>query len=697
MTVRTYEDKVRDRTSEDELAPVRASPLPAVKRVLVLAPHPDDEVFGCGGTLRLLADAGARITVAVASDGALGGSAADAGSETLIAAREAETRAAAAVLGYPPPSFWRLPDRGLRYGEALITRVREAVQSSAAELVFVPALSELHPDHQVLALAAAEALRQLGGQRSVAFYEVSAPLLPNTLIDITAVEERKREAMHCFGSQEAERPYAECVAALNRYRSYTLGHGARAAEAFFVTTAAELALGPAPLFESAMGRRRRIGAALDGADLALVSVIVRTRTNGSPGLQEALASVAAQTYPNLEVVVVDVDRSSAGDRAIPDFGGRYVARRLSTAGAPLSRAGAANAGLDAAGGRFLMLMDEEDVLLPEHVARLADALRGGARAAYSGVRMVAADGAELAVCDDPWEPAHLLGENFLPLPAVLFERSLLDAGCRFDEQLPALEEWDFWLQASRHTGFLHVPGVSALSRRHGAAGKAGSETISDTLRGHRNAVLAKWHDRRSPKDWEKALYWLVLRREEALALAASVRIESERLEKQQAALADEIARLQRHGEAAVRSGATLARNNADLTQNNAALARDLAGLTHNNAALAQDNAALTQNNAGLAQDNAALARSNETLTQANAQLGQEHAALVQSIGAQTRSNAVLAEQNAALTHTNAVLAGQNAGLAADVAAVRDALNAIKASTSWQLTAPLRWLVGLWRR
>jgi len=52
-----------------------ASPLPAARRVLVLAPHADDEVFGCGGTLYLLAQAGAAITVIVASDGALGGAA----------------------------------------------------------------------------------------------------------------------------------------------------------------------------------------------------------------------------------------------------------------------------------------------------------------------------------------------------------------------------------------------------------------------------------------------------------------------------------------------------------------------------------------------------------------------------------------------------------------------------------------------
>lgn len=252
---------------ESELMPVAASPLPAARRVLVLAPHADDEVFGCGGTLHQLAQAGATITVIVASDGALGGAKGGTKPDALIAEREAESRAAAATLGYPAPVFWRLPDRGLRYGEDLVTRLLDAMQAAQAELVFAPALTELHPDHQALALAAAEVMRRLGGERRIAFYEVSAPLLPNALIDITAAEEFKLAAMRCFRSQLAAQPYDERIAALNRYRGYTLGREVRAAEAFFMATAVELADGLSRLFESALARRRRLGFAVDGREL----------------------------------------------------------------------------------------------------------------------------------------------------------------------------------------------------------------------------------------------------------------------------------------------------------------------------------------------------------------------------------------------------------------------------------------------
>ncbi len=52
--------------------PVAASPLPAARRVLVLAPHADDEVFGCGGAIMRHADRGVPVRVVVAADGGHG-------------------------------------------------------------------------------------------------------------------------------------------------------------------------------------------------------------------------------------------------------------------------------------------------------------------------------------------------------------------------------------------------------------------------------------------------------------------------------------------------------------------------------------------------------------------------------------------------------------------------------------------------
>jgi len=612
-----------DRAIKSDLMAVAASSLPAVRHVLALAPHPDDEVFGCGGTLHLLAKAGAAITVIVASDGALGGMAGERITATQIAEREAEARAAARMLGYPEPVFWRLPDLGLRYGEVLVSRLRDAMQSAHADLVFAPALTELHPDHQALALAAAEALRRLGGERSIAFYEVSALLLPNTLIDITACEEQKRAAMRCFRSQLADQPYDEHIAALNRYRTYTLDQGVHAAEAFFMATAAALANGLMPLFESALGRRRRLGVAVEGADVPLVSVIIRSMDR--PTLAEALASVAAQTYPNIEVLVVNA--KGGPHSPLPDFSSRLVIRLIEKGG-PLGRSRAANAGLDASRGLYVALLDDDDTLDPDHLSQLVATLRkeGNGVVAYAGVRGMDPNDTKRKISrvfGEPFEDrAKLLAGNFIPSNAVLWPRQLVEDGARFDETLDVYEDWDFWLQISEVARFVYVDRITATYFTGGTSAVSPLAFDPDAVRMAMLALYGKWKDRITP-DELKALCDLYLRSKFDL--------------------------IGSQGE------------QRRLIELNTSLAQHNATLTHSNAVLAEQNAGLT-----------------------------EKRRLIEL-------NTALAQHNAALTHSNAVLAEQNAGLTTKLTTTLGEFNAIRSSTSWRLTAPLRRLIGLLRR
>ena len=83
-------------------------------RVLVLAPHPDDEIFGCAGTIASHLRQGTRVHVVVLTDGAKHGS---------IHVRNQECLAAAAILGYGTPDFWHEGDRSLVAHDALTTRL----------------------------------------------------------------------------------------------------------------------------------------------------------------------------------------------------------------------------------------------------------------------------------------------------------------------------------------------------------------------------------------------------------------------------------------------------------------------------------------------------------------------------------------------------------------------------------------------
>lgn len=226
---------------EDSFAPHKAVREIPAAGVLVLAPHPDDEVFGCGGAILKHVERRVPVRVVIATDDVRG------------AVRREESRAAARVLGYGEPVFWGLPDRALCYGEALVAAILG--EMDGVDLVYAPGLDELHPDHRALGLAAAEAVRRRGGHTALAFYEIGGLLRPNLLLDISATAVGKDNAMRCFASQLQGQRYDQQIAALNRYRTYTLASEVTAAEAYHLVWAEELVRDPLKFHWPADDRR----------------------------------------------------------------------------------------------------------------------------------------------------------------------------------------------------------------------------------------------------------------------------------------------------------------------------------------------------------------------------------------------------------------------------------------------------------
>ncbi len=188
--------------------------------VLALAPHPDDEVFGCGGAIMRHVAAGDPVTVIIVTDGGAGCDRPE--RAAYVAQRRAESWAAAALLGYGEPELWEYRDRELTCDEPLVQRLLAAVHRVGARWLYAPSPYEIHPDHRMLGLAAWEVARRMGAELDLAFYEIGAPLPPNRLLDITDLIERKRQAIACFAGQLAVQDYDRHVMALNTYRTYTL-------------------------------------------------------------------------------------------------------------------------------------------------------------------------------------------------------------------------------------------------------------------------------------------------------------------------------------------------------------------------------------------------------------------------------------------------------------------------------------------
>jgi len=222
-----------------------------------------------------------------------------------------------------------------------------------------------------------------------------------------------------------------------------------------------------------------------------VSVIARTV--GRPSFQRALDCIAAQTHRPLEIVLVDsrlTQPPTAEFRGIPV---NHVRR------GKLERIEAANAGLDAARGEALLFLDDDDEIEPTHVADLAAALSGGReRAAFSQTRLVDAAGRTERIFGGPFDRMALFRSNYLAIHAVLFERSLLAEGCRFDESLALLEDWDFWLQVSMRTAFAFTGKPTAIyhaTRGQSGAG-AGGNLDREGLLAQRERLMRKWENAR---------------------------------------------------------------------------------------------------------------------------------------------------------------------------------------------------------
>src|ERR1035437_3836067 len=233
-----------DFPDERTLVPYAASTFSG-KRVLVLAPHPDDEVFGCGGALADLLERGARVDVVLVTDGAARG--------RITSARIAESQRALEALGGGIVHEGGIPDRGagdrLPEIEALLARW---LVEAAPDLVFAPSPVETHPDHRAVAVAlfrvaarpaSAAAARALD-IATVAFFELSQPFRPNFLVDITRFRAQKERAMDAFVSQAAARDYAGFATGLSAYRRMTLSADVLAVEAYSVVGGFQLRSDP---------------------------------------------------------------------------------------------------------------------------------------------------------------------------------------------------------------------------------------------------------------------------------------------------------------------------------------------------------------------------------------------------------------------------------------------------------------------
>ena len=215
----------------------------AMREVAVIAPHPDDEVLGCGGTIARLAAAGSRVHVITVTRGQPPHFDQDAVDEVTAQAAAAHRR-----LGVHQSHFLDLPAARLdTVGQAEVNaQVGALLDQVAPDLLFLPFYGDIHHDHRIAFTAAMVWARPRHSRTpaSIWAYETlsetnwfappaTPSFIPTAFVDISDTIEAKLAAFACYGSQLKNFPderSPEAMLALAQTRGATVYRPA--AEAF---------------------------------------------------------------------------------------------------------------------------------------------------------------------------------------------------------------------------------------------------------------------------------------------------------------------------------------------------------------------------------------------------------------------------------------------------------------------------------
>lgn len=205
-----------------------------------------------------------------------------------------------------------------------------------------------------------------------------------------------------------------------------------------------------------------------------VSVLVRTCARPAV-LREALISLRNQTYRNIEVIVVEDGKPTAEKMIREEFGGLNIVYHAT--GEKVGRCRAGNLAMALSGGKYLNFLDDDDVLCPDHVEVLVQALRAHpetkiayALALETPIHVESSDPYryritdQRLVFDQPFNRLMLLHHNYFPIQTVLFERSIYEALGGLDETLEVLEDWDLWVRYACEYAFLYVGKITSFYR-----------------------------------------------------------------------------------------------------------------------------------------------------------------------------------------------------------------------------------------
>jgi len=215
-------------------------------------------------------------------------------------------------------------------------------------------------------------------------------------------------------------------------------------------------------------------------------------------------SVVNQDYRPVEVVVVN-DGGDDPSSVLASLGLKGISLRLVNLPKRMGRSFAANRAFKESSGKYVNFLDDDDILLPNHVSTLVDVLENQhRRVVYTACEMVEMEmlpngtwrqsGGVLKKFSTPFDENRILFENFIPFMTLMMDREAFEWAGVIDESFEIYEDWDLIIRLSERYTPLHVPKVTAHYRVHSEGGVGNARTGED---------LWKWTERILSKHRER--------------------------------------------------------------------------------------------------------------------------------------------------------------------------------------------------
>lgn len=199
--------------------------LPANK-ILVIAPHQDDEVVGCGGTVIKHAKTGGHVEIVFCT------------SDTQE--RAEETKEATQILSSKVNHLLQFEIRSLySHIDELSKKFTELFERVQPDIIFMPFMLDNHQDHISVSKALVKSYKQHKIDSLIYAYSVWTTLIPNSIVDISDVWSEKEKAIECYKTQMATRNYVKMASSIAQYWSVVKGHNTQYCEVFLKASAKE--------------------------------------------------------------------------------------------------------------------------------------------------------------------------------------------------------------------------------------------------------------------------------------------------------------------------------------------------------------------------------------------------------------------------------------------------------------------------